>query len=82
MKKVTAHKGSCIGCIITEFFYECEIVKENKKSVRVNIVKTTKKESGKKVLEFATSNIQTFSFWKEVNGKKFFKNSIYGIIEM
>lgn len=84
--KVRAYKGSCIGAIIQSTEWMGEIVKTNKKSIRVRLNEVTSKY-GKKVTYHneGLNREVTFRFVKKLsNGKDWYKSegNLYGGIEL
>lgn len=76
--KVVAHNGtsSIGGMFITETFLNGEIVKVNKKSIKVNLTNTVVTENGKeKETVVNIEGLHTFKFWKTVD-EDTFKNKI------
>lgn len=84
--KVKAYSSQCIGIMITSFHYYGEIVKTNKKSIKVNFNRFVKIEGKKTVVDREYNDYGTFTFWKTINrdGKMIdiYKNSAIGIIEI
>lgn len=91
---VQIHEGrsSMGGIFIYEKFITGEVVKVNKKSIRVNMNHIKRTTNGKVTYEGKMNETATFAFWKTVEnrqfgrnvGKKvsFYKNSTFGIIEV
>lgn len=83
---VKAYSSQCIGIMITGFHYYGEIIKTNKKSIRVNFNRFVKTEGKKTVIDRDYNGCGTFTFWKTINrdGKMIdiYKNSTIGIIEI
>lgn len=91
---VQIHEGrsSMGGIFIYEKFITGEVVKVNKKSIRVNMNHIKRTTNGKVTYEGKMNETATFAFWKTVEnrqfgrnvGKKvsFYKNSAFGIIEV
>ena len=91
MMKVKAYRSQCIGIVITGLHYYGEIVKINKKSIRVHFNRFVKTFGEKVEKDMAYDNTQTFKYWKTIvasygenKGKTvdLYKNSIYGYIEI
>lgn len=84
--KVKAYHGYCIGITVTGLHYYGEIVKTNKKSIKVNFNRFVKTEGKKTVIDREYNGYGTFTFWKTINrdGKMIdiYKNSTIGIIEI
>ena len=84
--KVRAYKGSCIGLLIQSTEWQGEIVKVNKKSIRVRLTESTSKFGSKTTSHFEGMNTEkTFRFVKTLsNGKDWFKSesNLYGGIEI
>lgn len=84
--KVKAYSSQCIGMIITGFHYYGEIVKTNKKSIRVKFDRFVKTYGSKTEIDIAYSGTYSFTFWKTINrdGKiiNIYKNTVLGIIEV
>lgn len=83
---VRAYSGSCIGCVIQSTEYLGEIVKANKKSIRVKLTETTSKY-GKKITNHqeGMNREVAFRFTKTLsNGKDLYTSEgrLYGIIEI
>ena len=81
---IKAYRGTCIGVIITGYSYTGEIIKTNKKSIRVHLNHFTKTEGEKVVIDRECNITETFTFWKnrEDNGNAIYKNQLYGKIEL
>ena len=62
--KVKAYTGSCIGLLIQSTTWEGEIIKVNKKSIRVRLTESTSKFGSK-----------TTSHWENLNTEKTFRFS-------
>lgn len=91
---VEIHNGtnSAGTMFISESFITGKVVKENAKSIRVNMTHCKCTLNGKVTREYDMNQTATFAFWKTVEnrqfgknaGKKvsFYKNNLYGIIEV
>lgn len=87
--KVEARNGTCQMLIITSYTYSGEIIKTNKKSIKVNLTHLTKMHGSKIVQELDMNRIETFTFFKTINdelndGKEadVYKNKMFGIIRI
>lgn len=84
--KVRAYKGSCIGVMIQSTEWMGEIVKVNKKSIRVLLTESTNKIGSKVTSHWDGINTEkTFYFVKTLsNGKNWYKSeaNLYGSIEI
>ena len=89
--KVKAYTSQCIGMVITGLYHYGEIVKTNKKSIRVRFDRFVKIYGAKVVIDREYNGTYTFTYWKTItahygenDGKTvdLYKHSIYGIIEM
>lgn len=92
--KVEIHNGSLSAgtMFISEKFIAGTVAKVNAKSIRVHMNHAKHTVNGKVTREYDMNEVATFAFWKTVEnrqfgknvGKKvsFYKNSIYGIIEV
>lgn len=84
--KVKAYSSQCIGVTITSLHYYGEIVKTNKKSIKVNFNRFVKTEGKKTVIDIEYNGCGTFTFWKTINRDDkmvdIYKNTTIGIIEI
>jgi hypothetical protein len=84
--KVEAYSSQCIGMIITGFHYYGEIVKTNKKSIRVKFDRFVKTFGSKTEIDREYNGTYTFTFWKTINRNDkmvdLYKNTTIGIIEI
>jgi uncharacterized protein YkvS len=79
---VTAHTGTCSmgGMFRYEAFRTGEIMKINRQSIRVHLTYMKRTTNGKVTSEMPMNTDATFTFWKVVKDKRFFRNSEHGII--
>lgn len=91
MTEVKAYTSQCIGCVITGFHYYGEIVKTNKKSVRVRFNRFVKTFGRTVQKDIDYNGTYTFTYWKTITasygenkGKivDLYKHPIYGYIEI
>ena len=84
--KVRAYTGSCIGILIQSTEWQGEIIKVNKKSIRVRLTESTSKFGSKTTSHWNNLNTEkTFRFVKTLsNGKDWYKSeaNLYGGIEI
>jgi hypothetical protein len=84
--KVKAYRGRCIGSLIQSTEWQGEIIKVNKKSIRVRLTESTSKFGKKTTSHLENLNIEkTFRFVKTLsNGKDWYKSErdLYGGIEV
>lgn len=84
--KVKAYHGQCIGTMVTGFHYYGEIVKTNKKSIKVNFDRFVKTEGKKTVIDIEYHDGATFTFWKTIERDdkqvNIYKCKSVGIIEI
>jgi hypothetical protein len=85
--RVTVHDGTCSmgGMFITETFITGAIAKINAKSIRLNLEHLKMTRSGKSTKEVVADRdmkkTATFPYWKTVDGREFYKNKEYGVLE-
>lgn len=84
--KVRAYTGSCIGILIQSTEWQGEIIKVNKKSIRVRLTESTSK-FGKKTTNYQENmnTEKTYRFVKTLSsGKDWYKSEggLYGSIEI
>lgn len=83
--KVMGHHGTCIGYIITEQKYFGEVIKVNKKSIKVRLNEVVVTKGGKETARYATNAVETYTFWKVTSdGREVYTSPsrIHGIIEL
>ena len=84
--KVRAYEGSCIGIIIRSTEWQGEIIKVNKKSIRVRLTESTDKFGKKVTGHLENLNIvKTFRFVKTLSdGRDWYRSeaNFYGSIEI
>lgn len=83
--KVKAYAGSCIGILIQSTTWNGEIIKVNKKSIRVRLTDSTSKFGSKVTSHYENVNVVTYRFVKTLdNGKDWYKSeaNIYGSIDI
>jgi hypothetical protein len=84
--KVKAYRGRCIGSLIQSTEWQGEIIRVNKKSIRVRLTESTSKYGSKTTSHWENLNIEkTFRFVKTLsNGKDWYKSErdLYGGIEV
>jgi hypothetical protein len=84
--KVRAYTGSCIGLLIQSTEWQGEIIKVNKKSIRVRLTESTSKFGSKTTSHRENLNTEkTFRFVKTLsNGKDWYKSEggLYGSIDV
>lgn len=84
--KVKAYSSECVGIIITGFHYYGEIVRFNKKSIRVKFDRFVKTYGSKTEIDTVYNRTCNFAFWKTIvrDGKMIdiYKNTVLGIIEI
>ena len=84
--KVRAYEGSCIGILIQSTEWQGEIIKVNKKSIRVRFTESTSKFGKKVTSHWENLNTEkTFRFVKTLsNGHDWYRSeaNLYGGIEI
>ena len=84
--KVKAYTGRCVGILIQSTTWEGEIIKVNKKSIRVRLTESTSKFVSKTTSHWENLNTEkTFRFVKTLSsGKDWYKSEggLYGGIEI
>ena len=84
--KIKAYTGRCIGLLIQSTEWQGEIIKVNKKSIRVRLTECTSKFGSKVTSHWENlSTEKTFRFVKTLsNGKDWYKSEggLYGGIEI
>ena len=84
--KVRAYTGSCVGILIQSTTWEGEIIKVNKKSIRVRLTESTDKFGSKVTGHRENMNTEkTFRFVKTLSsGKDWYRSEggLYGGIEI
>ena len=84
--KVRAYTGSCIGLLIQSTEWQGEIIKVNKKSIRVRLTESTSKFGSKITSHWENLNTEkTFRFSKVLsNGNTYYRSEggLYGGIEI
>ena len=80
--KVKAYKGNCVGILIQSTEWQGEIIKVNKKSIRVRLTESTSKFGKKVTSHWENLNTEeTFRFVKTLsNGQDWYRSEadIYG----
>ena len=82
---IEAYKSHCIGIIIDSSTYTGNVVKVNKKSIRVQLNHIVAKHGQKIVRDTDYSATVTYKFWKTTSeGRDIYVSDgrIYGIIEI
>ena len=84
--KVEAYKGSCIGLLIQSTTWQGEIIKVNKKSIRVRLTESTSTFGSKTTSHFENlCTEKTYRFSKILsNGRSLYRNEsdLYGHIKL
>ena len=84
--KVRAYTGRCIGLLIQSTEWQGEIIKVNKKSIRVRLTESTSKFGSKITSHWENINTEkTFRFSKFLsNGNAYYRSEggLYGGIEI
>lgn len=84
--KIKAYEGSCIGILIKSTEWQGEIIKVNKKSIRVRLTESTSKFGSKTTSHWENLNTEkTYRFVKTLsNGHDWYKSEsgLYGGIEI
>lgn len=84
--KVRAYEGSCIGILIQSTEWQGEIIKVNKKSIRVRLTESTSKFGKKVTSHWERLNTEkTYRFVKTLkNGSDWYRSegNLYGGIEI
>ena len=84
--KIKAYTGRCVGILIQSTEWQGEIIKVNKKSIRVRLTESTSKFGSKTTSHWENLNTeQTFRFVKSLcSGKAWYKSEGggYGGIEV
>lgn len=82
--KVEAYKGRSIGLLIDSTTWQGEVVKVNKKSIRVKLTESTSKHGRKVISHWENLNTEkTYRFVKTLSdGRDFFRSEVdlYGMI--
>ena len=83
---VKAYKGNCIGLLIQSTEWDGEIIKVNRKSIRVRLTESTSKFGSKTTSHYEGLNTEkTYSFVKILSdGKAWYKSeaNLYGSIKI
>ena len=84
--KVKAYTGRCVGILIQSATWEGEIIKVNKKSIRVRLTESTSRFGSRTTSHWENLNTEkTFRFVKTLSsGKDWYKSEggLYGGIEI
>jgi hypothetical protein len=82
---VQGYKSSCIGLLIQASYWNGEIIKVNKKSIRVHLTENINTFGGKETSRRNISKDVTYTFWKTTeDGKEIYRSDskLYGIITL
>jgi hypothetical protein len=83
--KVQGYKSSCIGILIQASCWNGEIIKVNKKSIRVHLTENINTCGGKETSRWNISRDVTYTFWKTTeDGREIYRSEgkVYGIITL
>ena len=84
--KIRAYKGSCVGLLIQSTTWNGEIIKANKKSIRVRLTESTSKFGSKVTSQWDDLGYEiSYRFVKTLsNGHDFYRSegNLYGSIEI
>jgi hypothetical protein len=79
--QVKGYSSRCIGTIIEANIYYGEIIKINKKSIKVHVVENVNTYGKKEVSRFNRNEEVTYKFWKTTSdGKNIYKSDLCGTI--